>query len=152
MLNAQPSTRARRRLAKTVGNPMRPARQGHAPDARYVHIIAKNRAEAVKRDLIRQAMTRDGKPLPAAPPPATPLINTDEAEAARIIQEMDAIRARQKANALAFFAEEDARQARWKGSIPAPIPCAGERTAPPPPPKQPQERARLNATSRWFCH
>ena len=100
--------------------PMPPTHRGHAPDARYVHIIAKNRAEAVKRALIRQAMTRDGRPLATAPltppPPPTPLLTSDEADAARYNREREADKARQKANAQRALTEDADTLARWKGS------------------------------------
>ena len=111
---------SRHRLAKTVGKPMRPTRQGHAPDPRYApHIIAQRRAEAVKRDMIRRVLECDGNPLPTPPPPPAPVLTEDEADAARYNREREAIKAQQQANALAAKAEDDARLARLANSHPA---------------------------------
>lgn len=97
--------------------PMCPTRRGHAPDPRYAHLIAKGHAEALKRELIRQVTTPDGKPMPAAPLPPAPILNSDEARALEEVQALESVRAQQKANADRAKTEDAAMLARFKVAL-----------------------------------
>lgn len=72
------------------------------------------RAEALRRETLRRVLAKypQKSPRPKQLPPAPILTEETEAQAARDLQEMEADRARQRANALAAFEEADALETR----------------------------------------